>query len=133
MSLLFYIRFSCYCKQIINQHSCQNYTYLSVAIKIWLWIQEFGKNYQKHPMKTNSLCKIHNKNYYILNYYLQIVCYISFRSVKLILNIYIYIYRHTFFPEHWLLNIYWHTIATTPSSTALLSSYTHYIMLCSCV
>lgn len=35
----------------INQHSCATYTCLLIATIIWLWMQEFGKNQQKHSVR----------------------------------------------------------------------------------
>lgn len=82
MFLLFHFHLSCHCKQIINQHSYQNYVHPSNAMEDWWWIQEFAKNQQKHPVRINFLYGIYSEDYCTFHYSLQIVCCTLFISVK---------------------------------------------------
>lgn len=68
----------------------------------------FSKIQQEHSVRTNWLCGIYNKNYYVC-YYLPTVCYTSFRSVQFIKNVFVCVCT-LFFLGNLLINIYQHTI-----------------------
>lgn len=67
----------------------------------------------------NWLFGIYNKNYYVY-YYLQTVCYTSFRSVKFIINVFACVCT-LFFLGNLLISIYQHTIFEQLQSYLMLN------------
>lgn len=80
------ISLSCYCKQIINQHSCQNYVHPSDTIKDWWWIQGLAKIQQTLPVRINFQYGIYSEDYCTFHYCLKIVCSTLFISVKFVVT-----------------------------------------------
>lgn len=84
-------------KKYVKQHSFWNYTHSSIVAIGLLRIHKSGKKQWKHSVRINWLYGIYNEQYCKVYCPLQIVCNISFISVKCIINTHMCIWTCLFF------------------------------------